>query len=192
VSHHSRSSLSRVLGSSANLGCFFRFEFNGLGEFTIAQTTDSDAVEIQARFEKCNANTDATCTTAAAVKGYGHTMRLYSSGNTVTVRVDSNTINIDSTQFPYSVGGGELVLLRDSGTLNFEIQTQNGLSLQYRLQEGFTMIGVGAGNNLKGKLKGFYGNFDGLRANDFETNTGTVINFPATAVEIFSWGQTCK
>jgi hypothetical protein len=119
-------------------------------------------------------------------------VRLYSSGSTVSIRVDSTTLAIDSTQFPYSVGGGEIVISRESGTLNFEVAAQNGLSLQYRLQEGFTMIAVGAGSGLKGKLKGFYGNFDGLRANDFETKDGTIINFPATAPEIFTWGRTCK
>ncbi len=135
---------------------------------------------------------DATCTTAAAVKGYGHSVRLYSSGNTVTLRVDSNTLDLSSAQFPYSIGGGELIILRETDTMNFEIQAKNSLSLQYRLQEGFTMIGVGAGSGLAGKLKGFYGNFDGLRANDFVTKDGITINFPATAAEIFTWGRTCK
>ncbi|XP_038073805.1 sushi domain-containing protein 2-like [Patiria miniata] len=180
------------------------YTFNGVGEYTMLEACNGSFV-MQARMAVLQIGTPATVVTALAAVDTGTSDQIQVEvsnrrGMDVWYRQEGNgsdwtMLEFDDSQSRRVDLEGVAVFYREvnnSGvmTKNIHVNFKCGVSLVVSTTSGLLNVFTSLQQELKGRTRGLYGNWNGEKNDDFERPDGTILPVDATVQEIHSeFGQ---
>lgn len=155
-------------------------EFQAVGEFDLTQAT-TDGFRVQARQRPWGGSSVVSVNTAVATRMNGQKVGVY-AGMIPALRIGEAGVRTDVPAGGLDLGGGHRVT--QSGnvyTLDFPggerlAITNNGAYLDARLT---------LPDARRGRVRGVWGNFDGVTTNDLTARSGATLSSPVTPADLY-------
>ncbi|XP_078690041.1 mucin-like protein [Branchiostoma floridae x Branchiostoma belcheri] len=180
-----------------------KYSFNGLGDFLLADV-DSGEYQLQCRMSLAPGTDHATMITAmiayqrdkqpVLIQVVGDSgLEMYVNGSLTDLSVfDGGT---DEEDYELEVGDNALVTRPANNSL--DVVFFSGITVKATAKKGMLSVEFSSPPELKGKIRGLLGRFDGDQSNDFETSNGTILPVNATERELYedfglSWQLTIE
>ncbi|XP_019627938.1 PREDICTED: mucin-like protein isoform X2 [Branchiostoma belcheri] len=184
----------------------FSYSFNGYDEYLMGtNTSDAPRVfQMQGRTKLADVEPGkvplATVFSGIAVKQPTNDVQIYLNGTGTSV-----DIYVDSTAYTHagiddgstdSFSDGRFQLVKDSSTsavTGVKVIFTSGISVEVKAGLGMLTYAVSMTPDMKSKLKGLLGNFNGNNQDEFFWPNGTAVSFTNATNppedELFAWGQ---
>ncbi|XP_035694495.1 mucin-like protein [Branchiostoma floridae] len=184
----------------------FSYSFNGYDEYLMAtNTSDAPRVfQMQGRTKLADVEPGkvplATVFSGLAVKQPTNDVQIYLNGTGTSV-----DIYVDNTAYTHAgiddgsnaaFSDGRFQLVKDAGTsavTGVKAIFTSGISVEVKAGLGMLTYAVSMTPDMKSKLKGLLGNFNGNNADEFAWPNGTAVSFSNASnpseEELFEWGQ---
>jgi hypothetical protein len=160
-----------------------KFDFQAAGEFTLL-SDDSGSFVLQARQEPYSSG--ASVNTAVAMNVAGTRVGVYIPG---TLRIDGTVVPVEVLQGVDLPGGGTVRRLQRA----YMIAWPNGARVSVRLYRSHVNVGVVLPEEMRGKVKGILGNYDGDASNDLFSASRAQIEMPLTYESLYrEYGDTWR
>ncbi|XP_038073810.1 sushi domain-containing protein 2-like isoform X2 [Patiria miniata] len=179
------------------------YTFNGVGEYTLLETCGG-LLELQARMAVLQPGGKATVITALAALHRNESDQIHVEvserrGIDVWFRQGNDSdwtmMEFEETQIRRVELEGVTVFYREANnsgvmTKNIHVNFKCGVSLVVSTASGLLNVFTALQQELKGRTRGLYGNWNGEQNDDFERPDGTVLTANATMEEIhYEFGQ---
>ncbi|KAK3087620.1 hypothetical protein FSP39_008510 [Pinctada imbricata] len=173
------------------------YTFNGLGDFVLMEDTNSSVIvqvraiqakDVQGRYQ----NASVFSGVAMTVTNVSDKVEVYSGETGAEIRINGEVVTLESSTSEYNDVSIEQNQT-DTLTTNYLVVFQSvGVSLSLDVSSDFINVLVMIGNDqLKGKVHGLLGNYNGIVDDDFMPRNGTTIPIGASLREIhYQFGMT--
>lgn len=144
------------------------YDFQAAGEFTLTRTKDKN-FEVQVRQQQWQDSKWVAINTAASIKTAEHIIEVFPNGSTLGVRIDGKAAETKATE----LSGGDVITRPDVNN-RIDVTTKDGTTVTVtRIANYGVDVVVDPSDEMKGKLEGLLGDFDGETKNDLRLQDGS-------------------
>lgn len=156
------------------------YDFQGVGEFVLVESTTGDPFEIQVRHEPIAGICPHVSVTTAMATRVGDSRVAFYAGESTPLFIDGVPTQVPAGVLPLADGAS----IEQTSTRVYVVRWPGGERTQVSLRSSRMDIGVGLPESRRGQVSGLLGNFNGDGEDDIRSRDGDILEPPVDWVDL--------